>query len=73
MITIIGFAAMTFAMWKLYKRIEKLYDNAMEIIRFRTDETEFRVVELGSMIKEMKKMKTRSIPLEMMPEEFIVD
>ena len=64
---------MTFAMWKLYKRIEKLYDNAMEIIRFRTDETEFRVVELGSMIKEMKKMKTRSIPLEMMPEEFIVD
>ena len=51
-LVIIGFAAVTFALWKPYMHIEKLYEDAMETIRLRTDEAKFRMVERADMMRE---------------------
>ena len=52
-IVIIGFAAVTFVLWKLYKHTENLLKCAMESLKDRVDEAEFRMVELEDMIREV--------------------
>ena len=69
----IGFAAMTFAMWKLYKNIETRYEEAMGITRFRTDEAEFRLVELEIAIRENEDDEDKINTLRDMPGDFLVD
>ena len=49
-IIIIGFAVMTFAMWKLYKYFEDRYLLLMPPLGNRVDEAELRMVEIEYMV-----------------------
>ena len=48
-IVIIGFAAATFVLWKLYRHFENSCCTAMENTRFKAEETEFSFKRLENM------------------------
>ena len=55
-IIIIGFAAMSFAMWLLYRHFEHKYTVLRDLFFNRANEVEFRMVEIEYTIDQKDRM-----------------
>ena len=55
-IVIIGFAAVAFVLWKLYRHFENSYYSAMETACFRAEETEFVLKKLREYDQRLRRI-----------------